>query len=332
MPVKDALRDPANLTAALGYYRHTLGRRVQRSGAGRPSKAPACRRQPIPTLYLHGADDGCLPVPDRRCARQRHSPRRGRASRSSPTQVTSCSTSNPTRVADLVIVVHQPTECRPSDQLISRAERACRRVVQPRQTVDHECARPLAAPGPRRRATRPRRATCIRDSHRLVAATHRPTDRDPADASRRTATDDRARRPSRSPGRARHQPAREPRTALADRTAVAAWRALRAHGRARDRACPGSIPTPGPSAPPHRPRLALRGRSVSVHSIERSRRATFVSTMASSCSNANTSTARAVYGPMPGSARARRDRSGTRAVVVFRDDPRARCRFTARRL
>jgi pimeloyl-ACP methyl ester carboxylesterase len=59
--VKDALRDPANLAAALGYYRATLGNvgvdpaldAVQAKGAEVPSQ---------PTLYLHGHDDGCMGI------------------------------------------------------------------------------------------------------------------------------------------------------------------------------------------------------------------------------------------------------------------------------
>ncbi len=59
--VKRALAEPANLAAALGYYRATLGDgpkdpaldEVQAAGAG-PT--------PQPTLYLHGADDGCMGV------------------------------------------------------------------------------------------------------------------------------------------------------------------------------------------------------------------------------------------------------------------------------
>ena len=59
--VKDALRDPANLAAALGYYRATLGGvgvdpaldAVQAAG-----NAPTAQ----PTLYLHGRDDGCMGV------------------------------------------------------------------------------------------------------------------------------------------------------------------------------------------------------------------------------------------------------------------------------
>jgi pimeloyl-ACP methyl ester carboxylesterase len=59
--VKDALRDPGNLAAALGYYRATLGGvgvdpaldAVQAAG-GNPTTQP--------TLYLHGRTDGCMGV------------------------------------------------------------------------------------------------------------------------------------------------------------------------------------------------------------------------------------------------------------------------------
>jgi pimeloyl-ACP methyl ester carboxylesterase len=59
--VKDALREPGRLAAALGYYRATLGDgrhdpafdAIQAKG-----DEPAAR----PTLYLHGADDGCMGV------------------------------------------------------------------------------------------------------------------------------------------------------------------------------------------------------------------------------------------------------------------------------
>lgn len=57
--VKDSLRDPANLTAALGYYRATLG-----AGARSPEhdQVEASGALPLtqPTLYLHGRDDGCM--------------------------------------------------------------------------------------------------------------------------------------------------------------------------------------------------------------------------------------------------------------------------------
>jgi pimeloyl-ACP methyl ester carboxylesterase len=59
--VKDALRDPANLAAALGYYRATLG------GVGVDDSPEVASLQdaangapPLPTLYLHGRSDGCM--------------------------------------------------------------------------------------------------------------------------------------------------------------------------------------------------------------------------------------------------------------------------------
>jgi len=59
--VKGALRDPAHLQAALGYYRATLGGvgvdpaldAVQQAGNDVPSQ---------PTLYLHGRTDGCMGI------------------------------------------------------------------------------------------------------------------------------------------------------------------------------------------------------------------------------------------------------------------------------
>jgi pimeloyl-ACP methyl ester carboxylesterase len=60
--VKAALRDPANLAAAIGYYRATLGGvglsddpEVVALQAAADSQAP-----PVPTLYLHGRTDGCM--------------------------------------------------------------------------------------------------------------------------------------------------------------------------------------------------------------------------------------------------------------------------------
>ena len=59
--VKDALRNPANLAAALGYYRATLG-----SGFRDPAlDAAQAATQAVPSqpmLYLHGRDDGCIGV------------------------------------------------------------------------------------------------------------------------------------------------------------------------------------------------------------------------------------------------------------------------------
>ena len=59
--VKDALRDPANLAAALGYYRATLG------GVGVDPALDAVQNKgndvtSQPTLYLHGRDDGCMGI------------------------------------------------------------------------------------------------------------------------------------------------------------------------------------------------------------------------------------------------------------------------------
>ena len=48
--VKDCLRQPANLAAALGYYRAAVDQEA------------AARQAPQPTLYLHGARDGCIGV------------------------------------------------------------------------------------------------------------------------------------------------------------------------------------------------------------------------------------------------------------------------------
>lgn len=56
---KDCMRDPANLAAALGYYRATLGAglRDPRLDELQPSTSEVPSQ---PTLYLHGADDGCI--------------------------------------------------------------------------------------------------------------------------------------------------------------------------------------------------------------------------------------------------------------------------------
>jgi pimeloyl-ACP methyl ester carboxylesterase len=58
---KESLRAPENLAAALGYYRAMLG------GAGPPAdvaaqQAAAVAPSSVPTLYLHGATDGCAGV------------------------------------------------------------------------------------------------------------------------------------------------------------------------------------------------------------------------------------------------------------------------------
>lgn len=57
--VKDCLRDPANLTAAIGYYRATIG-----SGERHPDldavEAAGAAPLTMPAMYLHGATDGCM--------------------------------------------------------------------------------------------------------------------------------------------------------------------------------------------------------------------------------------------------------------------------------
>jgi pimeloyl-ACP methyl ester carboxylesterase len=53
--VKDALRDPSNLAAAIGYYRAMLG-------GTDPSHPATAGTPPQPVLYLHGRNDGCLGV------------------------------------------------------------------------------------------------------------------------------------------------------------------------------------------------------------------------------------------------------------------------------
>ena len=59
--VKASLRDPANLTAALGYYRATLGDGY-RDPALDAAQAAAGAVPTQPTLYLHGRTDGCIGV------------------------------------------------------------------------------------------------------------------------------------------------------------------------------------------------------------------------------------------------------------------------------
>jgi pimeloyl-ACP methyl ester carboxylesterase len=56
---KECLRDPANLAAALGYYRSVLGA-VPPDPALNDEQAATNQIPPQPTLYLHGADDGCV--------------------------------------------------------------------------------------------------------------------------------------------------------------------------------------------------------------------------------------------------------------------------------
>jgi pimeloyl-ACP methyl ester carboxylesterase len=72
--VKASLRDPANLSAAIGYYR-AAGAAARSGGSSGPAGGPAenagryaaekeaaGRQAPQPTLYMHGAADGCIRV------------------------------------------------------------------------------------------------------------------------------------------------------------------------------------------------------------------------------------------------------------------------------
>ena len=57
--VKDALRDPTNLAAAIGYYRALLdgaNQAPELAAEQAATQAPT----PQPTLYLHGSNDGCM--------------------------------------------------------------------------------------------------------------------------------------------------------------------------------------------------------------------------------------------------------------------------------
>ena len=68
--VKQCLREPANLAAAIGYYR-AAGAQDAPGASGAPAggisrygaeQQAAGRQAPQPTLYLHGANDGCIRV------------------------------------------------------------------------------------------------------------------------------------------------------------------------------------------------------------------------------------------------------------------------------
>jgi pimeloyl-ACP methyl ester carboxylesterase len=59
--VKDSLRDPANLQAALGYYRATFQPDLQ-SPELAAEEAAVSSMPPQPLLYLHGVDDGCMGI------------------------------------------------------------------------------------------------------------------------------------------------------------------------------------------------------------------------------------------------------------------------------
>jgi pimeloyl-ACP methyl ester carboxylesterase len=59
--VKESLRDPANLAAALGYYRATFGT-TPHDPALAGAQAAMGVVPPQPQLYLHGRNDGCVGV------------------------------------------------------------------------------------------------------------------------------------------------------------------------------------------------------------------------------------------------------------------------------
>ncbi|MHB8438813.1 MAG: alpha/beta fold hydrolase [Acidimicrobiales bacterium] len=59
--VKEALREPANLAAAIGYYRAMFDPTLHLPQYAEAQMA-AGGQPPQPTLYLHGVDDGCLGI------------------------------------------------------------------------------------------------------------------------------------------------------------------------------------------------------------------------------------------------------------------------------
>lgn len=64
--VKDCLRNPANLNAAMGYYRSLFNPKLFGLPDGMAEQGAAWG-QPVtqPTLYLHGQEDGCVAIDDR---------------------------------------------------------------------------------------------------------------------------------------------------------------------------------------------------------------------------------------------------------------------------
>jgi pimeloyl-ACP methyl ester carboxylesterase len=57
--VKECLREPGRLAAAIGYYR-AAGGEARQAGRYAAEEQAVARQAPQPTLYLHGADDGCI--------------------------------------------------------------------------------------------------------------------------------------------------------------------------------------------------------------------------------------------------------------------------------
>jgi pimeloyl-ACP methyl ester carboxylesterase len=58
--VKECLREPANLSAAIEYYRAALGSPAESCGRFQAEQEALAETPPQPTLYMHGADDGCI--------------------------------------------------------------------------------------------------------------------------------------------------------------------------------------------------------------------------------------------------------------------------------
>ena len=59
---KDCLVDPANLQAALGYYRATLGNGYRNPANQELQELVGRDTPPQPVLYLHGSNDGCIGI------------------------------------------------------------------------------------------------------------------------------------------------------------------------------------------------------------------------------------------------------------------------------
>jgi pimeloyl-ACP methyl ester carboxylesterase len=59
--VKESIGDPAHLSAAIGYYRAVFDP-SRHSPAYEEAQVASTASPPQPTLYLHGADDGCMSV------------------------------------------------------------------------------------------------------------------------------------------------------------------------------------------------------------------------------------------------------------------------------
>ena len=60
--MKDALGTPENLSAALGYYRATLGDGYKNPAYGELQSRMGGEVPAQPLLYMHGENDGCIGV------------------------------------------------------------------------------------------------------------------------------------------------------------------------------------------------------------------------------------------------------------------------------